>query len=632
MNRKRKLSKKQKYFAFIFIIGILVKYNYLLLRIFYVPSILGVILRNMVIMTIFVYFLYPLAGSRRGRSFLFLFSLIFTVVFMANYWYNIYYGNYLTVSDIIMGQGIDDFSIIDVVIRHILRFYDFVFILDLPLLLYFLSAKKTSRRTRVFGWKKKKSRVFPIIIVLFLLSIQILSTNFLLGNNTPQELFRDTVPGFVNVYGVTPLYVADVYNNIFTERTNAVKPEIPEVVMKNELDDRRIVDKDTNIIVIQLESYDKKLLNYKHNGKEISPFINGLRNKSLSYTNFYAHHINGSFDADFSFITSLYPINGNYAFKQNDMSQFDSLVRTLNEEGYNTMAFHGNDKEFFYRHKAYPELGFDKFYGKEDFSLIDRKMDVEVSQLGINDYDFFKQSAGFIEQAAGESEPFLAYLITVTSHTPFDFYPPDQTQEKFSDIDDELVHDFFQSIYFLDKSLEMFFEELDRRGLKEDTLFVIYSDHESKIDTPEYSSSRNIIMDRNVEKPQHIPLFIKHPEIETGISEVTGSITDIGPTILDILGIKEKPEEFVGTSLFKKEEEPVLFLHENPQALYYDHLFVRTPEQFEKIGYIAEPRKKEVKITSEKKDNIMDIINFIKDILLKRIRDIEDIDIFPGSS
>ncbi|MCK8823782.1 LTA synthase family protein [Fuchsiella alkaliacetigena] len=610
------LTKKQKCFAVTFLLGFLIKYNYLLIQIFNVPSFTGVIFKNLVFILFSVYFLFPMLKIKKGRIFLLLILSLFSLFFLANLWYNRYFGNYLSVVDMARSEAGGSSKVL---FSHIINYWDLVFIVDLILLAAFLFKDKQGSISNQFGDRlpikksQKKPRVLAGVVIALLLIIQVFTTNLLLNNKTAPELYNRSTSGFVNVYGVIPLYLYELYESVYVDRSYAVKPETPPFLLADELDGEALIEEDSNIIVIQVESLDEKLLGYEHNERQLTPFLNELKEDSLYAENFYTKHVNGSFDADFSLLTSLYPVNRTDTFKNNDMTEFDSLARVLGKQGYETLAFHGNDKRFFNRHLAYPELGFDEFYSREDFSSADRVMEMEEGYLGINDYDFFKQSLDYLAEA---DSPFFAYFITVTSHTPFSFYPDDQTIEAYSDIEDQLLHDFFQSISFVDKSLEMFIEGLAEKGLKEDTLFVIYSDHDASIDTPEYSSSVDFKLDKNVKKPEHIPLLIKHPELEAGTIEKTGTITDLAPTILDIMGAETKPEGFIGSSLLKGEEAPVIFMHELPQVLYKDHLFVEQLGEFEKIGYLEDRREEKVELPTKEKDKVLDIMEYLRKKIL----------------
>ncbi|MGM0500935.1 MAG: LTA synthase family protein [Bacillota bacterium] len=616
------LTKNEKYFAITFLVGFLVKYNYLLLRIFYVPSIVGLILKNLFLGFIIICFLFPAVKEKKGKHLLLTILILFSLLFIANVWYNKYFGNYLSFNDITMGQGVRPFKVL---FRQIISIWEIIFVLDLALLTYFLNKVKHEKndfKNNLFQSFKRNKKRFKIIvfIIIILLPMQVFIPNILLGNDSPAKLYNRSTAGFVNVYGLMPLYFYESYLSAASNNSNTIKADLEASESENKNDIKKISKKEMNIIAIQVESLDGKLIDYEYNNQQVTPFLNQLKDESLYFNNFYSQHVNGSFDADFSFLTSLYPVNKNYVFEKNDMTRFNSLPKVLNDAGYETLAFHGNDKEFFHRHKAFPDLGFNKFYSKDDFSTAGKLKDVEESYLGINDYDFFNQSLDYLEEA---ENPFFAFMITVTSHTPFDFYPSDEAKEEFKEMESPLVADYFQSISFVDKSLEMFFAELEKRGLAEDTLVVIYGDHEAGIDKEEYSSGKNFSTNKNIKEPENVPLLIKPPNNKSDTIEKTGTITDIAPTILDLLGIEEQPEEFAGFSLLDGEEVPVPFIHEIPQVLYKDNLFVR---QFDTSGETdvskqfihLENKEEDVKLPKKKEEKVLQTINRMREIIFKR--------------
>ena len=617
MNHFKEMNKKEKIFAISFLLGFLIKYNIFMFHIFSVPSAFSIFFRNLAFIMFILYFIFPLVKKRSGRLIIFVFSIVFSFFFLSNLWYNRHLGNYLSINEMAVG---DTYNPIGVVFRHVFNAYDPLFIVDLILMGFTINISRVSgsslkSKLNYNRIKKIKTGAIVLLSILIILMGQIFITNLAFGGFTPVELYNNSTPGFVNVYGVIPLYTFELLYDYGEEEFEVVENRLPETETKLS-DDDKLIDDYSNIIVIQVESLDKKTMDYEYNDKEIVPFVNSLKEDSLYANDFYAQHVNGSFDADFSLLTGMYPVNRQYSFREHDMTQFPSLVNIMNDLGYQTMAFHGNDASFFHRHEAYPELGFDKFYSREDYSMDDREYVIEDNYLGINDYDFLKQSVDFIEES---EEPFFAYLITVTSHTPFTFYPEEFEQEEFEDLNSQLVRDFFNSLYFVDHSLEMFFNELEDRGLKDDTLFVIYSDHEAAIETPEYSSSVNFNVDRNIKEPEHIPLLIKHPDLNAGTIEKTGTITDLPPTILDIIGVNNIPDDFMGYSMLHPEDKPVLFIHEIPQILYQDQLFVNEFDEFIKIGHV-ENLEQDIELDAETKELLLEKIRYSRDIKQLRRR------------
>lgn len=619
------LRKRDKLFFIFLLIGFLIKYNYFNWYIFNVPSLSILILKNLIVILAFVLLYGIVLKSKKRKIFTLIIYLIFSFFFIANLYYNRYFGNYLSLTDMIMGQGVRPFRVLT---RHLVNWdLDLFLIFDIPILIYL--TYKSKAETPILdssGFSRKtllKNNFILVLIIVILFFSQLIYSYSLFPADDFMELFNHSTPAFVNVYGILPLYLAE-YQQLKNKSERAkenteqdLDVDLDKVETEKELGNEEDINDIENVIVIQLESMDAKLIDYQHNGKEVTPFLNQLKDKSKYFSDIYAHHINGSFDAEFSFFTSLYPINRNYAFRSNNMQEFNTIVNVLREDDYNTYAFHGNEEGFFYRDKGYLEMGFDRFYSRDDFSAEEGVVG-EDTYLGINDYDLFDQSIEYLNDA---EEPFFSVFITVSSHTPFTFYPEEYEVDEFSEIETPIVRDYFNSMYFVDHSLEMFFERIKESSLMEDTLFVIYSDHVADINKEEYKSGGEFANNRNIKEPEHIPLFIYHQDIEPEIIDKSGSHTDIAPTILDIMGYQEKPEEFLGVSLLKDIENPLLFLHEIPQIIYKDQLYIRVPagpeeeSKFEKISYKESTGDLDVELPDSEKERLNNTINYMQEVM-----------------
>jgi len=593
-----------------------------MLQVFYAPSLTALIIRNLFFAIFYLKFIEPLLISKKIRQRLFFMLFLFSFFFIANYWYNRYFGNFLSISDILAGEGTGSFSMYRVLFTHIFRFRDIIIILDLAILGLggFNSLPDLELTAEWASWEKavsklplKKTGVYALL--LFLLLVQVLAGSYFLGGGSPAELYQSGSSYLASAYGILPLYTIEAYSYL-TREEEKPRPElenIPYYEKQKQLSGFQTLPEDTNVILIQVESLDAKILDYRQQGKEITPFLNDLKDESLYFENFYAQKVNGSFDADLSTLTSLYPVNRSYVFRDIDLSAFKSLPGLLKEKNYQTLAFHNNDRNFFNRAEAYPDLGFDHFYSQRNFEEEVYPISEERG-LGINDYDFFNSAAERLKDAAGEEEPFFAYLISLTSHTPFQFYPQNAVRD-FAEVNNNLVQNYFKSINFTDQALENFISKLEAAGIMENTLLVIYSDHESEIKTLEYESGRDFTLWRNVKIPYHIPLFIKHPQLGSSIFEREGTTTDIAPTILDLLGFKELPQQFVGSSLFLEQEDPILFLHETPHILKDGQLFIKELDNLIKVGHLKD-QEKEINFSKQKIEQLSEIINYMRSIFI----------------
>lgn len=619
---KLEVEKRLRFFSLLLFFAFIIKYNYLMLQIFYAPSLTALIIRNLFFVIFYLRFVEPLLISKKIRQRLFFMLIIFTVFFFANHWYNRHFGNFLSISDISAGGGIGTFEMYEVVFIQIFKFWDLFFILDIILLgVYGFNSLPDLERFDDWGLWDLSLKSLPLknttafALIFLLLLTQVVAGSYIMGGEGPAKLYQSGSSYLASVYGILPLYTMEAYSFI-TREEQKPRPElknIPYYKKQKQLSEIKALPENTNVILIQVESLDAKIIDYRQQGKEVTPFLNKLKSESLYFENFYAQKVNGSFDADLSTLTSLYPVNRSYVFRDIDLGSFQSLPLLLKEKGYQTLAFHNNDRNFFNRAEAYPDFAFERFYSERYFNEEIYPV-AEDRRLGVNDYDFFNSSAEIIKKAAQKDEPFFAYLISLTSHTPFNFYP-EEAVEDFAEVNSSLVQNYFKSISFLDSALENFTAKLKKAGLMENTLLLVYGDHESEIKTMEYQSGRDFTIWHNVKVPYHIPLLIKHPEIENKVVAREGTTTDIAPTILDLLDFNELPDQFVGSSLFLDNQEPILFLHETPHILKEGQLFIKELDNLIKVGHLKN-QEKEVIISEQKIKELEEIIDYMRSIFM----------------
>ena len=102
-----------------------------------------------------------------------------------------------------------------------------------------------------------------------------------------------------------------------------------------------------------------------------------------------------------------------------------------------------------------------------------------------------------------------------------------------------------RSIAFLDHQLGRLFEDLEARGLFENSLIVVTSDHGERFGPSGFGWHGDDLSQASV----HIPLLIKMPRQTTGETvERPTQLADVAPTILEVVGLPI-PREFFGSPL-----------------------------------------------------------------------------------
>lgn len=291
--------------------------------------------------------------------------------------------------------------------------------------------------------------------------------------------------------------------------------------------------KGQNLLIIQVESLENFVINQKVNGQEITPNLNKLLANSLYFSNFYEQVYNGtSVDADLMTNTSVYPVRTGATFFRFPNNTYNSLPKILQGVGYSTLAIHPDKGSYWNWVPALTAIGFEKTMDETHFNT-DEKIG-----LGISDGSYFKQVAPII---ANEKQPFYNFMVTLTSHNPFDL--PDQYRKLVlsKDLNMTKLGGYFQSVNYTDEQIGNFLGTLDKSGVLANTVVVIYGDHTGvhkyyNDEVKQVQPQENWWLDDR----KRIPLIIYHKGMKGRDIGITGGQIDTMPTVACLMGINEE--------------------------------------------------------------------------------------------
>ncbi|MGG3912740.1 LTA synthase family protein [Rossellomorea vietnamensis] len=332
--------------------------------------------------------------------------------------------------------------------------------------------------------------------------------------------------------------------------------------------------KGKNLIIVQAESLNEFVINLKVDGEEVTPVMNELLDTSNYYPNTYLQIGRGNTsDAEFVVNNSIYPMSDNGVYQRYPKNNFLSLANVLKEEGYETSATHGNKPDFWNRKAAYPNQGFDTFYHMDHKSI---KQD-EMIGMGISDESMFHQ---MVEQYKGMKKPFYNFIVSLTTHRPFELPTEYRKLDLPDHIKDTPTGNYLESVYYFDQALGSFITDLKANHLWDDTIFIVYGDHYGPVPKDAEEIKEFLDIDFDEEERFNIPLIIHHPDQKKAVrNEVIASQMDIYPTISQLMGITKPLVQF-GTSLELDQPRYVGFYYETtPYSFYskdYDYIASHT--------------------------------------------------------
>lgn len=503
--------------------------------------------------------------EKRIRYFITL-SILFNLVCIVNSIYYHYYSSFASISLVANITFASDVS--DAIVENVLKAVDLIYIWQTITLV--IIYKKTNKKEYIKHKENKKKLVKTGLITslsLFAVAALFMPLNawsrlYNLWNRESvvmnhgiyvyqlDDFIQSLTPKITSVLGhdkalkkVTDYYKENKYTPSNNEYTNIFKGK--------------------NIIVIHAESMQKFTMDLTFNNKEVTPNLNKLANEGIFFSNFYSQvGVGTSSDAEFTFNTSLMPSTKGTVFVNYFDRDYISIPKLLKEQGYYTYSMHANTGEFWNRNTMHKSLGYDKFYNKDSYTID------ETIGLGLSDKSFFRQSVDIMKQIKEEeNKPFYSLLIMLSNHTPFSDLALMEDYKTTIDvtIDNQTVTrdylnnttmgNYLRSVHYADSAIGEFIDNLDKEGLLENTVLVIYGDHDARLDFEDFNLLYNYdpITDTiktendegyipytkyNYELDRKVPFIIwtKDQNYNLNVNTPMGMI-DVLPTLGNMIGI-----------------------------------------------------------------------------------------------
>ena len=275
-------------------------------------------------------------------------------------------------------------------------------------------------------------------------------------------------------------------------------------------------EKHLNIVLIMVESLSSDFLGYFGNQDGLTPVLDGLIDKSLFFTNFYATGTRTTRGLE-AVTLSIPPTPGRSIVKRigRETNQW-SLGNVLDQKGYQSYFVYGG-RSYFENMNA--------FFGGNGYQLVDQSSvpsgQVEFANAwGMSDGDLYNQALQVADRAALRKQPFFMHLMTTSNHRPYTY--PD------GKIDIPSGSGRKGAVKYTDYAIGEFLRQARAKPWFKETLFVILADHQAG------SAGKSALP---IER-YHIPLWIYAPgQIQPGKIDTLASQIDLPPTLLGLLNM-----------------------------------------------------------------------------------------------
>lgn len=415
---------------------------------------------------------------------------------------------------------------------------------------------KTLRITT--SWKRKEVWITAVLGAL-LIGLCIFGIRGRRGRNPIKvsQAYYCTDP-FLNQLGVNPVFnmmTSAIDDNRKENQALSLMPADEAIANVRKLLDRKGIDgispiartvkADTtaiaerkNVVIILMESMSASLMGTFGNENNLTPYLDSLYRKSLSFSNFYSSGIHTN-QGMYSSLYSFPAIMKRNAMKGTVIPQYSGLPTVLKQNGYSTMFFMTHESQYDNMNAFFRTNGFDEIYSQENYPT-----DKVVNGFGVQDDYLFQYALPVLDKHAASDKPFFSVLLTISNHPPYVippyFHPHSTDKEK-------------QIVEYADWSIRNFMTEVLKRPWADNTIFVLMADHGKLVGTPECESPLSY---------NHIPLMIFGKGIEPRVISNVGGQVDLAPTLLGLLNIGYTQNGF-GVDLLKEKRPYMFFTADN---------------------------------------------------------------------
>ena len=424
-------------------------------------------------------------------------------------------------------------------------------------------------------------------LIIFLLLVFIVSFRLVayvsLGYETKTISFQNKYETNYNAKDIynnyinpnTSMYVSGLYEyglrsaykyfyNLLTIDKDSLKEEID---VYNSLYSYSIEDndytgifKDKNVIYVLMESVDSWVID-----DDTMPTLNKLKNTGLNFTNRYSPFFNGgqTINSELSMNTGLYAITDYDTIFDIDTVDYKySIANVLKSNGYSVNSFHANTGKFYNRREFHKLLGYDNHYSAVDLQK-EKKLDKNKNYFVDSNFISDDYLSNLI---LNKNSKFLSFITTYSGHLDYNkfnkvFKETEGSIPNKYDYEEEYIYRTL--VNDTDKFLKILLEKLESTGLIDNTVLVLVADHYSY----GYSDSEYVAKKKGVNNDskslQNTPVIIWSKDIEHKNINTIMDTADILPTLLNMLGIKYNPMNYIGEDVFSDNHDNFIWFSDS---------------------------------------------------------------------
>jgi arylsulfatase A-like enzyme len=323
-----------------------------------------------------------------------------------------------------------------------------------------------------------------------------------------------------------------------------------------------------NVVLVMLEAVAPSHVGYLGYGRDTTPHLDRIAEKSRRMTRAYSTATHSNY-AQMAVLSSLFPRRGQALDMYHRLDYPRVLLHDLAHSLGHASATISSQDETWQGMLRFQRTATPVHY-VHALDHVGERLDIGTEQI-VPDHVTAERAVRWIGEQRG---PFSLYVNFQSTHFPYVVprghpkrFAPDAPKGVFnyvswSESDREaIVNRYDNALAYVDAQVGALYDALDERGLLDDTVFVVTSDHGEMFFEHGVVTHGRTLFDGEA----RVPLLVHHPSaLEPGDDDAPVSTLDVLPTIVDLLELPPHPA-LQGTSFAHRRDEggprPAVFLN-----------------------------------------------------------------------
>lgn len=293
-----------------------------------------------------------------------------------------------------------------------------------------------------------------------------------------------------------------------------------------------------SVVIVQVESLSSWLLDARFDGRPVAPTLVSLAAEGVVFPRVLDQTGPGrTSDADHLTLVSQHPLPRAPVAVAALENEVMALPKVLYLSGYATLLVASDPRGLWSIARRAARYGFARAVFQ------DQLPPGELIGWFHGDRVVLEHAA---ELAEGLPRPFLLRVSTMSMHRPHHPLPESLDPHALGRFEGTPLGNYLDAVGYFDRALDRFVKRIRARA--PDALIVIHGDH-----IESHGFDRRDVLElsgRDLAEVPTVPLIFLHPKLDPRAPRpATAGLIDVGPSVLDLLGV-EAPPSFIGTTLF----------------------------------------------------------------------------------